>query len=380
MLRLFISIDWYLPGTNSGGPVRSVANLVQQLPGVEVFIFTRNTDYCSDKPYAGIKPNQWTKIFSYVSVFYVSNEFLNKSKIRNLLREVKPDTVYINGVYSRVFNICMQQLALEEGYPCIIAARGMLSPHSTSVKPLKKSLFLAYQRLIRAYAQVRFHATSISEAKDIESVVGASKGITVIPNMPRMLLPAPLPIAKESGSMVLIGLGRIAPEKGTLEGIKTLQQVNGQVTLHLYGTCYNQSYWRDCQQEIARLPEGIHVNYHGSLDPESPEFLKAIHQAHALLHPSAGENYGHSIVECLSQGKPVIISHHTPWQGLEACKAGFNLNLIEFGKGVASLLQMDQSTYNKWSQGALRYFKEQIESENEKTLNRYKKLFYLNDL
>ncbi len=373
--KIFISIDWYLPGTNSGGPVRSLVNLIQWLKGYEIFLFTRNTDYCSDKPYAGIKPNQWTKISPNVSVFYASSVFFKKNKIRYLLREVKPDKVYINGVYSRVFNIWMQQLALEEGYPCIISARGMLSPHSISVKPLKKSLFLAYQRLTRAYSQVRFHATSDSEANDIKRVVGAHKGITVIPNMPRMLPPSPPSIAKESGNLLLIGLGRIAPEKGTLDGIKALQNAKGQVTLHLYGTCYGQAFWQQCQREIARLPEGIHVNYHGALDPDGPEFLQAIHQAHALLHPSAGENYGHSIVECLSQGRPVIISHHTPWQGLEANKAGFNLNPNDFEKAVTSLLQMDQSTYNEWSQGALRYFSEHIAAKNDKVLQQYHSLF-----
>ncbi len=326
-------------------------------------------------PYVGIVADQWTTLFPHVSVFYASREFLQKDRIQNLLVDIKPDIVYVNGVYSKIFNIWVCQLATKAGFPCIIAARGMLSPHSTSVKPLKKSFFLAFQRLTRAYSQVRFHATSDSEANDIKRVVGAHKCVTVIPNLPRILPPAQPPIYKETDNLVLIGLGRVAPEKGTLEGIKALQNAKGEVTLDLYGTCYNESYWQQCQREITRLPEGIHVNYHGPLDPESPEFLKAIHQAHALLHPSAGENYGHSIVECLSQGKPVIISHHTPWQGLETCKAGFNLNPTEFGNGVASLLQMDQSTYNEWSRGALRYFQEHIEAQNKKIVEDYRALF-----
>ncbi|MBM3917811.1 MAG: glycosyl transferase, partial [Sphingomonadales bacterium] len=42
-----LTIDWYLPGTNSGGPVRSVANLVAAMPNTHFYIITRNTDYCS---------------------------------------------------------------------------------------------------------------------------------------------------------------------------------------------------------------------------------------------------------------------------------------------------------------------------------------------
>jgi hypothetical protein len=90
LLRLFISIDWYLPGTNSSGPVRSVANLVEQLPGVEVFIFTRNTDYCSDIPYANIVLDTWTAVSTTVAVYYASpleNAYM-ESLHSNVQREV----------------------------------------------------------------------------------------------------------------------------------------------------------------------------------------------------------------------------------------------------------------------------------------------------
>ncbi len=355
--------------------MRSVANLVEQLPGVEVFIFTRNTDYCSDTPYADIVPDTWTAVSATVTVYYASSKFLHKQVVGRLLKEINPSVVYISGVYSKIFNIWVQQLALQQGLPCVVAARGMLSPHSTSVKPLKKALFLAYMRIFRGYEQVHFHATSSQEAQDIKRVVGAHKAVTVISNLPRRLPSALPPIKKQPGLLKLIMLGRVAPEKGTLEGILSLQQEQGVVSLSIYGTCYDQAYWQQCKKAIDGLPATCKVANNGTLDPDSPSFVAAINDAHALLIPSAGENYGHSIVECLSQGKPVIISHHTPWQGLETYKAGFNLNPTEFGKGVDTLLQMDQSTYDEWSQGALRYFQEHIEAHNNKIIDDYGALF-----
>jgi glycosyltransferase involved in cell wall biosynthesis len=352
-----------------------VANLVEHLPGVEVFIFTRNTDYCSATPYADIVSDTWTAVSATDAVYYASPKSLHKQVVGRLLNEINPSVVYISGVYSKVFNIWVQQLALQQGLPCVVAARGMLSPHSTSVKPLKKALFLAYMRIMRGYAKVHFHATSSQEAQDIKRVVGTHKAVTVIPNLPRRLPSALPPIKKQPGLLKLIMLSRVAPEKGTLEGILSLQQAQGVVSLFIYGTCYDQAYWQQCKKAIDVLPATCKVAYNGTLDPDSPSFVAAINDAHALLMPSAGENYGHSIVECLSQGKPVIISHHTPWQGLEANKAGFNLNPNEFEKGVTSLLQMDQSNYNEWSRGALCYFNEHIAAKNDKNLQQYHSLF-----
>ena len=44
--KVLVFIDWYLPGYKAGGPVRSLANLVDHLRGrVDFHIVTRNTEY-----------------------------------------------------------------------------------------------------------------------------------------------------------------------------------------------------------------------------------------------------------------------------------------------------------------------------------------------
>ena len=56
--KILISIDWFLPGTKSGGPVRSYANLIDHFKGdFEFYIVTRDTDYCETVPYRQIKQN-----------------------------------------------------------------------------------------------------------------------------------------------------------------------------------------------------------------------------------------------------------------------------------------------------------------------------------
>lgn len=46
-----------------------------------------------------------------------------------------------------------------------------------------------------------------------------------------------------------------------------------------------------------------------------------------MLLPTLGENFGHSIIEALSAGLPVIISNRTPWKNLIAEGVGADLPL-----------------------------------------------------
>jgi glycosyltransferase involved in cell wall biosynthesis len=111
-------------------------------------------------------------------------------------------------------------------------------------------------------------------------------------------------------------------------------------------------------QIIAHLPSNIKVNYHGPCP--SDEVAAHLAAAHALLLPSEGENYGHSIVESLGQGRPVLISKHTPWQDLAAQKAGWDVTNTDLPLAIAELAAMDQACYDEWCRGAAVYYEKQI--------------------
>jgi glycosyltransferase involved in cell wall biosynthesis len=106
---------------------------------------------------------------------------------------------------------------------------------------------------------------------------------------------------------------------------------------------------------MKELPPNVQVREYGSL-PQQESFEKIL-EAHALILPSRGENFGHAIFEALISGKPVLISDRTPWRELEAQEAGwdFPLDLPEqFASAIGRLLEMDQETYDQWSEGAYR--------------------------
>ncbi len=370
--KICITIDWYLPGTNSGGPVRSIANLVEALTEIDYYIITRNTDYCSVEPYQEIKGNSWIQRSSNESVYYFSRDSLSKSNLRKVIFDLNPDCLYINGIYSKAFSIWPLQIGRKLRIKTIVASRGMLSEHALKVKPFKKQLFLVFMRWSKGYAHVHFHATSLVEESDINKRTAKNQGVIFIPNLPRQSKQNNQPIFKKQGNLKLIFIGRIAPEKGILDGIKALKLIKGAINFEIYGSIYNGDYWAKCQAIIDELPKEIEVVYHGACP--SDQATEKLAQAHALLLPSKGENYGHAIVESLSQGRPVIISENTPWKNLESSKAGFDVPENELSNAIQFFLDSDQKIYDEWSLGAFDYFNSYIQNQTSDYKKKYIKL------
>jgi glycosyltransferase involved in cell wall biosynthesis len=371
--KIAITIDWFLPGTNSGGPVRSVANLIAAMPECQFYVFTRNQDYCATEVYKGITPNTWMKFSENCEVYYCTESELHQKVIDREIRQISPDVLYVNGIYSKAFSRWPLTLGKKLGIHTIVAVRGMLSPHALAVKPMKKYLFLSFMRWINAYAGVEFHATSENEVQDIKRVLGKRTKVQLLSNIAKPQEVPKLAIHKEEGSLKLVYIGRIAPEKGTLHALHALQEQEGNIAFHLYGTCYDASYWQDCQAVIVGLSNNVQVHYHGACTSE--EVAQHIQSAHALLLPSEGENYGHAIVESLSLGRPVIISKNTPWKELAEQKAGMDVEVPELKGAIEKFVQMNQEVYTEWTMSTLDYYDRKIGSQIQKTIEGYTHMF-----
>ena len=132
-----------------------------------------------------------------------------------------------------------------------------------------------------------------------------------------------------------------------------MRKVTGRVTFHIYGAMYDEAYWARCREAIGRLPANVEVVWKGTVPPEQVHQVLAEH--HALFMPSAGENFGHTMLESLCAGRPLLISDRTPWRNLEADHAGWDLPLDRpgaFSEAVESMCAMEQAEYNAWSAGA----------------------------
>lgn len=375
--KILLFIDWYLPGYKAGGPIQSVANMVEHLKDeFEFSIVTRDTDYCETQPYPGIKSNEWNSSPEGTRIFYFSADQLNRKNIRTLIRKENFDGVYLNGIYSLYFTLyplfflrkkCDQRI--------IIAARGMLSEGSLNVKKNKKQFFIRAVKVLRLFDEVVFHATTKTEKQDIQNTFGNKIQVKTAANLPQKM-PDSLWQQKEKtpGSLNLINIARISPEKNLLFALKILKETKSNVLFDIYGPVYNPPYWNECLEIIKQMPSNITVNYKGSL--EAQKVLNELKAHHFLFMPSTGENFGHIILQSFTAGCPVIISDQTPWKELRNKNIGWDISLLHpesFTKIIDECTQMDQSHYEQLSKNAFEFAK--TYSSNTEIIEQNRHLF-----
>jgi glycosyltransferase involved in cell wall biosynthesis len=356
MLDVLVFVDWYKPGYRGGGPVRSMINMVDHLSGLVRFhIVTADTDYATAEPYAGITPDRWTALPSGERVWYASATARDRGTWRRLLNERKWDAVYINGMFSLWYSIMPLWLLRGSKQRRIAVARGMLLPGPMAQGAWKKRLFLGLGRLLGLYTGVEFQATSAEEVVCIRERIGGEVPIHEVTNLPRKIASAQRPFrVKRPGEARLVNVVRIATEKNIHLIIESLRSVTGEVVFNLYGPVYHEAYWEQCKAAISTLPANVRFIHHGPVASEEvPAVLAGDH--HALFMPNQGDNFGHTMVEAMCAGLPLLISDQSPWRDLQARHAGWDIPLgstTPFTKAVQELVNMDQSTFDRLSAGA----------------------------
>jgi glycosyltransferase involved in cell wall biosynthesis len=356
-----------LPGYKAGGGQRAFANMVSYLRDTfDFYIVTRNTDFLESLAYEGIHSDVWVKRSEGEYVYYCPEEKVSKSLYKQLISEVQPDYAYINGVYSWKFSI-LPLIALRRANfkgKKVLGTYGMLAPTAINIKKGKKQLFLKVARYAGLYNKVLFHATSEKEVRDIKNAFGHKAKAQLAPHLPVKELPVLKPIDKQSGTLKLISIARISPEKNTLFALERLNELGdfeGQITYDLYGPIYDKPYWQACQQVINQLPDNIKVNYRGVVDGN--KVLELFTQYHAIYMPTRGENFGYVILESLMAGRPVLISDQTPWRELERERCGWDVSLESAVRSpqsgssawctvLGALLKMEQEEFDALCQGA----------------------------
>jgi glycosyltransferase involved in cell wall biosynthesis len=353
--QVLVFIDWYKPFYKAGGPVRSLVNLVDHLHNeVDFHILTGDRDYTATSAPTELRTDQWTTQDKGERVWYASPGGRSKAQWRSLLKERSWDVVYINGMWSRWSTLLPLWLMRGSDQRRIVAVRGMLASGVMQQKNTLKRLVLSVMRIAGCFKGVEFQATNAEEVEDVKRYIGSDAVVHLVPNLGRKLEGSvPAPVTKKSGELHLVSVGRIAQEKNTLFSIERLAKLQGKVRFDLYGTVYDEAYWQRCQAAIAALPPNIQVEWHGEVAPEQvPEILAA---AHVVFMPSVGENFGHTMLEALSVGRPLLISDRTPWKDLDSKQAGWDIPLDKperFEKVLQELLEMGSKHFERLSTGA----------------------------
>jgi len=370
--KVLVLIDWYLPGYKAGGPIQSLANLVDNLKDEFNFsIVSRNTDYLETSPYPNLAADQWIE-GDGLKLHYISVKKLNYRNLRSLLMEEEHDVVYLNSMFSYYFTLLPLWILRGRGANIVLAPRGMLAKSALGIKPLKKRIFLFICALFGLFKNIYFQATSKQEECDIETVFGLRSQIKFAPNIaasvPELSRESCL---KDAGSVKLLSVARIAPEKNLLYALNILKQVVGKVKFDIYGTVYSEQYWSLCKEVIASLPDNITVEVHGGVSRS--ELFPLLEKSHFLFLPSKGENFGHIIMEALSCGCPVIISDQTPWKSLALSNIGYDIKLAsedKFIEAIEGCIKMNQEEYNRKSDTSIEYARNYVANNDSIKLNK----------
>jgi glycosyltransferase involved in cell wall biosynthesis len=354
---LYIITEYFHPFSDAGGPIRSIENILSLLkPIFNISLLTSNEDYNGNILPEGIKSNiVQIEPKTGCNTFYISNSLEGHITSFNTIKCTH--TVYINGLFKPSLNF----IPIIKSNKLIVAPRGMLQAPLLKQKWLQKRLYLSVLKFTFFFKKVKWHATTAQEASEIRHVFGKKSDIKIISNIPVTPYIESKNSVKESRSLSLVYYGLIVENKGLLNLIQTLKTLNLPISLDIYGSIKDQSYWEACLQEINTNNSQATFSYLGHANPSDSQCILAKYDSFVLL--TKGENFAHSIYEALSVGTPVIITNKTPWQFNESVNPpgwvinndnqGIDTNALK--QTLTNLYHMDNDAYALSSKAAHEY-------------------------
>lgn len=356
--RILCLAGYFLPGFKGGGPIRSLKNLSDWLDGdFEVYVLTRNHDLGDHKPYSNKQAGRWYQE-GHTRVQYLSGWLRRPWQIRHAIEDVQPHLLYCQSFFDPVMTflpLLLRRLHfISRRLPVLVAPRGEFSPGAIGLKRARKRIFIRVARWLGTYADVAWHATGEDEAQLIQNLLGHQDRIYCAPNLPpRFDLMEPRTRVKIPGRLHLAWLSRISPKKNLLGALDVLCRVKRQVSLDIFGTIEDETYWDRCMTVMRRLPKNVAVNFRGALEPHS--VVATLKEYDGFLFLTLGENFGHVILEALTAGCPIIVSDQTPWTNLEARQCGVDLPLdrpTDIATFIDRLADMGADEHERWVRGA----------------------------
>lgn len=365
--KVLVFNGYYIPAKKYGGPTTSLAAIVENCSeDYEFYIVAANHDLNDNKVFENIHDG-WNQVGKAQVLYIDLNEINYKpKKIRELLKEVNPDLVWLVGILVPGDKWFVAPICRKLGIPYLISPRGEVCENTFHLKYRKKKIVADVAKCFGIYKNAWYHATSEEEREGLIKYYGAlSDRIFLVPNIAANLHAKKRTIEKKPGELRIVFISRIQEKKNLLTAIKAVNQLEGEIVFDIYGPMEEQDYWNKCMAEIKKAPQNVRINYCGALSPEEvgPTFAKY----HCFLFPTISENYGHVIVEALSNCCPVVLSKGTtPWDDIDGVAGyicGLN-NISEFKEALSSFIVMDETQYTKLMNCVKQYFENKIGADN----------------
>lgn len=327
--RVLIFVRYYLPAYKCGGPVRTIANMVDHLGDqLDLNIVAWDHDSFETCSFPNVAVDSWNRVGA-ASVFYAAPDFLTYANVSKLLRETPHDVLYLNSFFDPRFTalpLIVNRLQKGATKPVVLAPRGEFSPGALAIRRWKKKLYLSLSRAVGLYRGVTWQASSAHEADDIRRTLGSlAERIVVAPNLPAVVIHPEAVTCKrkksEGDPVRVVFISRVSPKKNLAFALSVLCAARVPVVFDVYGLVDDDRYWDRCQLAAADLPPHVVFNYRGIV--EHDKVHSTFEDYDLFFLPTMGENFGHVIQESLSAGTPVLVSDQTPWRDLDEAGVGW---------------------------------------------------------
>lgn len=201
------------------------------------------------------------------------------------------------------------------------------------------------------WQQVHWQHASEEEEKATKAWFGPKIKSMILPNFSAVSSTTPIAKKKEPGTVDLIFVGRIHPVKNLHLLLSSLNGLDGQIHLEVYGVIEDKAYFESCEKTTQSLPDSFHVTFHGAVSQD--KLHQAYETSHFLVLPSISENYGHAIVESWAHARPVIIGKNTPWKSLTEKNIGITVdtqNEKDLRNSLNIMIEMNDDDYQTMCQ------------------------------
>jgi glycosyltransferase involved in cell wall biosynthesis len=372
---VLVFLQHYLPGNLSGGPVRSIANMVETLgDAVDFRVVCSDRDLGQATAYPDVRIGSWQQV-GKAQAIYLSAPATRLRHLRRLLGNEAVDMVYFNSFFNprfTIFPLWSVRYGLLPAWKVLIAPRGEFSPGALKFSAQKKKAYLCAALGSGVLKDVQWHASTHFEAEDIKRVTGATdERITIAPDLPGGSSQETAQEAKAPGVLRVVALSRVVPQKNLAEAIRIVCQLEGDIAFDIYGLQEDAAYLEECKDVIRSAPGNVSINFMGPIAHDAVAAQLA--RYHVFLLPTNSENFGHAIYEAMNSGLPVVISDRTPWRNLDSHGAGYDLDLNDKAAFVAALTRyarMSAVEFELHRQNSRRFAQDWIRSSGVMELNR----------
>lgn len=368
---IFVFNSFYLPGFKSGGPVKSIYNIVANLGDEFDFkIVTQGKDLSDQTYYQNVKLNAWNTLGKSTVWYLGPNSF---QLLIDELRKHISIPYYLNSFFDLKFTILpllLSQLGILRPKTIVVAPRGELSVGALSIKKTKKLVYIHLFKLLGWHKKIIWHASNSYEKDDILKIF-KDGSIQVASDLVAF---EGLESVDNQSDNSLVFFSRISRKKNLSYALESLKYCRSNLIFKIYGTLEDPDYWAECQNIIRSLPSHIQVKYCNSVNPD--QVTNTLKTCGLFFFPTRGENYGHVIAEALMAGLPLLISNTTPWNDIEDHGAGWVRKLDSpqaFAEVIDSFMKLSEQQKQELRNRVKVYAKLKLIRPDDITANR--KLF-----